>query len=134
MNADVIELMAKAIWNTNPTYINMKYVLGTDTVGTYYPRSFPVLWDDEDILETDRELFRLKTCAALAVLTKHLREEAERLPAAFQGTDGNIQTNANRERALDAAASIAALVEGKERIKAERAQATLHMAAQGTPR
>ena len=72
----VVEQFSRVHWNTQRGADNLVSVATTSSSRPYEWRGEPVLWDDEDMRETDRELWRQKTLAAFhAIHSPEAREE-----------------------------------------------------------
>lgn len=59
-----VEAVARAIWNEQAPHSGMRVEPATTIFGTV-TRSYQVFWDDDDMLERDREMFRSKARAAI---------------------------------------------------------------------
>lgn len=70
---DVVEKFARAHWNANPTAERTHGEPWGDTGWRTRVHSY-VLWDDEDMSESDRQLWRHKTLAAFYAVSIEERE------------------------------------------------------------
>lgn len=72
MTNDIIERVARAFWNAECRVVRNKREYGTMLTGMFmtglFTSSTPVLWDDDDMLETDRARFRKKARAAIEAM------------------------------------------------------------------